>query len=74
MEVYSRIEYLVFEIFKARLIGLTDTALKELLVRAWVTMETLGTTLTDTEAILNNRLLTYESTDRPYFDVGEVVQ
>ncbi|XP_052255015.1 uncharacterized protein LOC127860777 [Dreissena polymorpha] len=46
-----------------RLIGLTKVALKKVLGRAYVTLESLQTIVTEIEAVLNDRPLTYASTD-----------
>jgi len=49
--------------FWERLIGLTKTALKKILGRAYVSMETLQTILTEVEAIMNDRPLTHVSSN-----------
>ncbi|XP_053391449.1 uncharacterized protein LOC128554225 [Mercenaria mercenaria] len=49
--------------FWERLIGLTKTTLKKILGRAFVTMETLRTIVTEIEAILNDRPITYTSSN-----------
>ena len=46
-----------------RLVGLTKTSLKKILGRSLIDLETLQTVITEIESILNNRPLTYVSTD-----------
>ncbi|XP_076089954.1 uncharacterized protein LOC143061985 [Mytilus galloprovincialis] len=46
-----------------RFIGITKTCLKKTLGRSYVTMDTLQTILTEIEAIINDRPLTYVSPD-----------
>ena len=49
--------------FWERLIGLTKTSLKKVLGHSQIDMETLQTVVTEIENILNNRPLTYPSSD-----------
>ena len=49
--------------FWERLIGLTKTSLKKVLGSSQVDMETLQTVVTEIENILNNRPITYPSSD-----------
>jgi len=49
--------------FWERLIGLTKSALKKILGRTHTTLESLQTMTTEVEAVLNNRPLTYVSSD-----------
>lgn len=49
--------------FWERLIGTTKTALKKVLGQSLVDMETLNTIVTEVEMIMNDRPLTYTSTD-----------
>jgi transposase InsO family protein len=49
--------------FWERLIGLTKTSLKKVLGRSSVTLETLQTIVTEIEAILNDRPITYVSSE-----------
>ena len=46
-----------------RLIGLTKNAIKKVLGRSFVKMEMLRTIVTEIESVLNNRPITYISTD-----------
>jgi transposase InsO family protein len=48
-----------------RLIGLTKTTIKKVLGRSYVTYETLQTIITEIEAMINDRPLTYVSCDTP---------
>ena len=49
--------------FWERLIGITKSALKKVLGKALVDMETLCTVVTEVEMIMNDRPLTYTSSD-----------
>ena len=46
-----------------RLVGMTKVALKKVLGRSYVTLESLQTIVTEIEAVLNDRPLTYASSD-----------
>ncbi|XP_006814541.1 uncharacterized protein LOC102803486 [Saccoglossus kowalevskii] len=52
-----------FEGFWERLIGLAKTAIKKVLGRSFVTYDELNTIITEIESTLNDRPLTYVSTD-----------
>ena len=49
--------------FWERLVGLTKQALRKMLGRAFITLPVLHTTVVETEAVLNDRPLTYISSD-----------
>ena len=49
--------------FWERLIGLTKNCIKKVLGRSYVSLDVLNTTVIEVEAILNDRPLTYISTD-----------
>jgi transposase InsO family protein len=49
--------------FWERLIGLTKTTLRKILGRRFVTMETLQTIVTEIEAVMNDRPITYVSSN-----------
>ena len=53
----------LFSGFWERLIGLTKSALKKILGRIHATLESIQTLVTEVEAVLNNRLITYSSPD-----------
>ena len=52
-----------YEGFREHLIGLTKTVLQKMLGRAFVTLSILQTLTVDIKAVLNNRPLTYVSSD-----------
>ena len=62
MDIHTQARPLVWG-FWERLIGLTKTTLKKTLGRTQTTLESLQTIIVEVEALLNNRPLTYTSSD-----------